>query len=296
MSQHQDLPAPGAAGDSEPATEIVVTDENRGDYQVGYRVPPQQGQWRPGQSGNPHGRPKGARRRLPGARAKGAARDLERALKRRVETGYPNEPWRDVSLTEMVINELTQQVSSRGNVAAARELLHWIAEAERAKQARKAAAGARAEAEAKARAEAEARAAEEREQRDWEVITAIAWAEEDLADGADGAADAEAAGEPDRMEGLHLDEDEYADYTYREVMLMRLGCARRSEDNEFLIEPWVIEAAMTRNPDLALTRRETALLELLTARGPGEATDTAAILARVEAAPRVRGDAAAGEE
>ena len=34
------------------------------DYEVGYGKPPKSRQWKPGQSGNPKGRPKGARNRL----------------------------------------------------------------------------------------------------------------------------------------------------------------------------------------------------------------------------------------
>jgi hypothetical protein len=50
MSKH------GQGSDSEPATPDL-----KGDYDVGYRRPPRHSRWRPGQSGNPKGRPKGAR-------------------------------------------------------------------------------------------------------------------------------------------------------------------------------------------------------------------------------------------
>ena len=35
-----------------------MTDERDEDYEVGYRKPPKETQWKPGQSGNPNGRPK----------------------------------------------------------------------------------------------------------------------------------------------------------------------------------------------------------------------------------------------
>ena len=38
-----------------------MTDHPDGDYEVGYGKPPRQGQFQPGQSGNPRGRPKGSR-------------------------------------------------------------------------------------------------------------------------------------------------------------------------------------------------------------------------------------------
>ena len=35
------------------------------DYEVGYAKPPQSSRFKPGRSGNPNGRPKGARNKLP---------------------------------------------------------------------------------------------------------------------------------------------------------------------------------------------------------------------------------------
>ena len=90
---------------------------------------PNGSRWKKGQSGNPRGRPRrsGAAARMPAPRN----RQIERALKRQVETTYPGGLTKRVSLVEMLINELTQMVQTDKNVAAARELLYWVAETDR---------------------------------------------------------------------------------------------------------------------------------------------------------------------
>jgi hypothetical protein len=98
-------------------------------YEVGRNRPPRHAQWKKGTSGNPRGRPRMSAQDGV-ARVSSIPPSMRRALRRQVETAYLG-AFKQVSLAEMLVNELTHQVSSRGNVAAARELLHWIAAAER---------------------------------------------------------------------------------------------------------------------------------------------------------------------
>jgi len=92
---------------------------------------PNPSRWKKGRSGNPLGRP----RRSAAAAGGPAPRNLqiERALKRQVETTYPGGMTKRVSLVEMLINELTQMVQTDKNVAAARELLYWVAATDRSR-------------------------------------------------------------------------------------------------------------------------------------------------------------------
>ncbi len=74
-----------------------MTDRNDDSYDVGYGKPPKHAQFKPGQSGNPKGRPRGAR---------GLKTDLKAELNQRVtitENGRP----RKLTKQQLMVKQLT---------------------------------------------------------------------------------------------------------------------------------------------------------------------------------------------
>lgn len=79
------------------------------DYKVGYGRPPKKSQFRKGQSGNPKGRPKGA---------KGFAATMQRQLARKVPVRQGNQTvWMTV---EEALSSRALELASKGNIAALR--------------------------------------------------------------------------------------------------------------------------------------------------------------------------------
>jgi hypothetical protein len=76
-----------------------LSDDSEADYDVGYRRPPVNGRWKPGQSGNPRGRRKGS---------KTVGKIIEEALMRKVTI-------EDVTLTlqEVIIRNLVNAAARR---------------------------------------------------------------------------------------------------------------------------------------------------------------------------------------
>lgn len=97
----------------------MTEDRAPGDYEVGYGKPPRHTQFQPGRSGNPRGRPRGAR----GLRA-----ELKAELDERVTIVEEGKSKR-VRKLRVVIKALTAR-AAKGNVAAADKLLSLLIQAE----------------------------------------------------------------------------------------------------------------------------------------------------------------------
>lgn len=93
--------------------------QSPGDYEVGYRRPPRQHRFQPGKSGNPKGRPKGA---------KGLKAELKEELDELVPVTV-NGKTKRMRKRRVVIKALTQQ-AAKGNVTAADKLIALIIQAE----------------------------------------------------------------------------------------------------------------------------------------------------------------------
>jgi hypothetical protein len=92
---------------------------DRGSDVVGYGRPPRKNQFRPGQSGNPRGRPKGA---------KGLKAELREELNEWVTITIEGKT-RRIRKRRLVIKALAAQ-AAKGNVAAADKLLSLVIQAE----------------------------------------------------------------------------------------------------------------------------------------------------------------------
>jgi len=128
-----------------------MSDETPPAEKIGYRRPPVAHRWKPGQSGNPHGRP---RRRSEIS----ATAALERALRGRVEVEVDGRR-RRLKLAEALIQGMVREALA-GDMVARRELLKADAELEKVRAARREADRKHREALALARAAAEEKAAE----------------------------------------------------------------------------------------------------------------------------------------
>jgi len=281
-------------------------------YEIGYGRPPRRQTFRAGVSGNPMGRP----RRAPSAAAAGRIVPaqptvLEHALaeptERLLKEGPPS-----VCLARALVARLTRRALEDGDVAACRELLRLVSEAEATACERARLAAERDEAEALA-AEAEraaeaaaARTAKRRAQdrARGELAELAAISAGDRGEGALGYASArafrlldvveadlesgeltavkpwliEAARDHDPSLPRHADLRPL-DLTDVRDALSRLdaGCP----ENDF-VPGWVIDAALARTPDRVLTPGERAQLALVR-EDPGAAPkDWAALLAAVD--------------
>ena len=85
------------------------------DEKAGYNRPPLSGQFKPGQSGNPKGRPKGSRN---------LKTDLTSMMKRRVQIREDGEP-RMVSRQELVLLRLFER-AAKGDTKACTQLFNMI--------------------------------------------------------------------------------------------------------------------------------------------------------------------------
>jgi hypothetical protein len=90
-------------------------DMSRPEYKVGYKRPPQHTQFKPGQSGNPRGRPK---------QKKSLAELLQEILFRTVILKENGEP-RRMMLIEVIANDLIHK-AARGDAKARRDLLEIL--------------------------------------------------------------------------------------------------------------------------------------------------------------------------
>lgn len=93
--------------------------DNRRDYEVGYGKPPRQSQFKPGLSGNPKGRPRGA---------KGLKRELREELDEWVTVTTEGRPKR-IRKRRLILKALTAK-AAKGNVAAADRLIALIIQIE----------------------------------------------------------------------------------------------------------------------------------------------------------------------
>ena len=106
----------------EPETEVGGAGNrnvDRGGDEVGYGKPPRRHQFRPGQSGNPRGLPKGA---------KGLKAELREELNEWVTITSEGKP-RRIRKRRLIIKALAAQ-AAKGNVAAADKLLSLVIQAE----------------------------------------------------------------------------------------------------------------------------------------------------------------------
>ena len=90
--------------------------KNASDYEVGYKRPPKESQFQPGQSGNPNGRPKGA---------KNLKTDLEEELQERIALREGGER-RTVSKQRAMLKRLLER-ALQGDTKAAALLLNMAA-------------------------------------------------------------------------------------------------------------------------------------------------------------------------
>ena len=279
-------------------------------YEVGYGRPPAGRPFRPGVSGNPMGRP---RRPGLGAAARQAVAaeptQLEQALGQPV-VSLAVDAAAPVPLARAVVARLTERALGDGDVAACRELLRLVAEAEAvaAERALFAAeqADARAEAQAAETAAREAEAAEaaaraqRRAHRELERLAAIAAGSVGAAELDAGAAAVVMLGGGEAEDGELVeirqwaieaaqthDPDVLADEAARplqsqpaEDALERLGVTR----NYGAVASWFVAAARARAPDRTLSRAEQALLALARddGDGDGQAVDWVARLGEVD--------------
>jgi Family of unknown function (DUF5681) len=86
------------------------------DYEVGYKKPPRQTQFQPGQSGNPNGRPKGA---------KNLKTDLEEELQERIALREGGER-RTVSKQRAMLKRLIER-ALQGDTKAAALIINMVA-------------------------------------------------------------------------------------------------------------------------------------------------------------------------
>ncbi|MEO7827533.1 MAG: DUF5681 domain-containing protein [Allosphingosinicella sp.] len=110
-----DRPSPGPdAGDADDDQT-----HDRRDYDVGYGKPPRKSQFKPGQSGNPRGRPRGA---------KGLKRELRKELDEWVTVTTEGRPKR-IRKRRLILKALIAK-AAKGNVAAAERLIALIIQTE----------------------------------------------------------------------------------------------------------------------------------------------------------------------
>ncbi|SIN65667.1 hypothetical protein SAMN02745824_1532 [Parasphingorhabdus marina DSM 22363] len=96
--------------------EKPATDDNRkGDYDVGYRKPPEHTRFKPGQSGNPRGKPKGA---------KGLKTDLREEMAERVTINEDGKS-RKISKQRLMIKSMVQK-AAKGDVRAQSAVLELV--------------------------------------------------------------------------------------------------------------------------------------------------------------------------
>jgi Family of unknown function (DUF5681) len=123
MADLDDFDPDDGVSAEEPAPETEMGgDGNRNKdrtYDVGYGKPPRKNQFEPGKSGNPRGRPKGA---------KGLRSELKAELDEFVTITENGKP-RRIRKRRLVIKALAQK-AAKGNVAAADKLLSLVIQAE----------------------------------------------------------------------------------------------------------------------------------------------------------------------
>jgi hypothetical protein len=83
------------------------------DYDVGYKRPPVESRFKPGRSGNPSGRPKGAR---------SVPEEVRAALRQKIPV-TENGRKRKISVLEATLRRLVEQAVSKGDLRAIRQVL-----------------------------------------------------------------------------------------------------------------------------------------------------------------------------
>jgi hypothetical protein len=83
------------------------------DYETGYKRPPKEHRFKPGKSGNPGGRPKGAR---------SMPEEVRAALRRKIVVNEDGRK-RKISVLEATLHRLVQQAIAKGDLRAIRQVL-----------------------------------------------------------------------------------------------------------------------------------------------------------------------------
>jgi hypothetical protein len=83
------------------------------DYEVGYKRPPVEYQFKPGRSGNPSGRPKGAR---------SMPEEVRAALRKKIAVTEDGRR-RKISVLEATLRRLVEQAITKGDLRAIRQVL-----------------------------------------------------------------------------------------------------------------------------------------------------------------------------
>jgi hypothetical protein len=102
-------------------------------YTVGYCKPPMATRFRPGQSGNPSGRPKGSRTKLPALNDERLKAIILAEAYRTVTVEGPNEPV-TVTMAEAIVRSIAVN-AAKGNAKAQRLFTDMLGETERANKA-----------------------------------------------------------------------------------------------------------------------------------------------------------------
>ncbi len=93
----------------------MAKDKDKGAYQVGFGKPPKKTRFSKGQSGNPKGRPKGA---------KSLATTLNEAGRQLVQVTEKGRTRKITKLQAIVIQLINE--AAKGNLKAIREYFHWV--------------------------------------------------------------------------------------------------------------------------------------------------------------------------